>query len=130
MCGPEMPLVELAARHGFYTRPLSYLRRLAEYLEVHDALSLPLVQTVLGVATQVIPKCTDADKQAALVRREVCYDTGAEDLARVLQFECVLELFNDADKSQLQSEITAAKEKKAEREYYQTAVKAYKAACA
>ena len=123
-----MPLLELAARKGFWTLPLSYLRKLGEHLNWNDALKDPLIPTIVKFSEHAIPKCNDGHKHDALQSRGICYDDGSEDLARVLGLEFICEMFDGNDKQTLQNEITTAKERIDERNSYQSAFKAYKVA--
>ena len=117
--------MELAARKGFHTLGLTYLRQLAKHCEC-DALSSPLCETIDALCKTYVLKYKDVVLQEALKRRGVSYEHGSDDLGRAVAFEFILDLFSGDDAKLLEQEIKSAKADKQERAAFYQEYAAYK----
>ena len=106
---------------------LTYCRKLADNLGWEEVANLPLVPTLVWFCEKVIKKCRTADIKEALQYRACYYDSGAEDLGKVIELEFCMDLFPASEQPLIQKEVEAAKLARNEQREYVDEFRKYQA---
>ena len=106
---------------------LGFCRQVIELMGWDGGRDFPLVETIVYIGQQSIHKCRTRDLQLALQTQAVSYDFGSDDLDRIVELECVMDMFPASEQPLIATEVTNAKTMKEEQLTYVREFRAYQA---
>lgn len=121
------PLLEAAARQGFFELQVPYLRHLADFVGAQIT-DFSLLAVVMALAKHIIPAAdmTDALMDSILACRNLTYEDD-EDIEKLCELEYVLDCFDKDDRRTLETEVKGAKNERASHSTYREHLRQWRA---